>query len=265
MAINIASGFYVGASLSIDERFVLTKTQMKDMNENLIPDVYFCVCSDNGKLYIYNKNNTVDENLGKYRVLEGENTSSIQKEVLPTANTDELNNIYQYIGEDTTDYINGYFYKCIQDESNNYIWKNINVQDSANGVKFNEWEANKDYKKDEYVVKDYKLYKANTDSNLADFDETKFDLIIGNKLQISKQTDDNYNHTITLEDGTTQDLACDKIIQTTGEETIEIIIAKEDSSDGVISNGDIISINKTIKGQEIYSYKYNEEIVDPFA
>lgn len=157
MAINVASGFYVGASLSIDERFVLTKAQMKDMNENLIPDVYFCVCSDDGKLYIYNKNNTVDKNLGKYRAFE---SSSVNQDI---------------------------------------------------------------------------------------------------------EIDDSYIYALTLNDGTTQNLACDKITQINGEETIEIIVSKEVSKDGTILDDDIISIDKTIKGKNIYSYKYNEEIVDPFV
>lgn len=264
MAINIATSFKVGGTLSIDDRFVLTKAEMKAMSDNLIPEVYFCLCSEDGNLYLYNKNNDVDENLGKYRLFSGE-SSTIQKEVLPTASVDELNNIYQYIGTTTSDYINGYFYKCVLDTDNGiYKWENIEVQKSS-GIEFNNWEAGKDYILGDYVVYNNNLYKANVNSNSSTFEESNFDLVIGNEVQTTKQTDDNYTYAITLGDDTTQDLLCDKITQINGEETVEIVIAKEDSSDGSVSNGDIISITKTIKGKEVYSYKYDEEIVDPFA
>ena len=38
-----------------------------------------------------------------------------QLETLPTASADNLNKIYQYVGETTTDYTNGYFYKSTND------------------------------------------------------------------------------------------------------------------------------------------------------
>lgn len=41
--------------------------------------------------------------------------SSIQVSELPTASASELGKIYQYIGNDTADYKNGYFYKCIKE------------------------------------------------------------------------------------------------------------------------------------------------------
>lgn len=38
---------------------------------------------------------------------------AIQVKSLPTASAEELNNIYQYVGETDVNYTNGYFYKCI--------------------------------------------------------------------------------------------------------------------------------------------------------
>ena len=60
---------------------------------------------------------------------------SIQKDILPTASVDLLNKIYQYTGSTTEAYMNGYFYKCIEDPENsgNYIWKQKGVQPSGAG------------------------------------------------------------------------------------------------------------------------------------
>lgn len=41
----------------------------------------------------------------------------------------EENQIVQYIGQTTSDYTNGFFYKCMQEE-NNLIWKNISVSNT---------------------------------------------------------------------------------------------------------------------------------------
>ena len=47
---------------------------------------------------------------------------------------------------------------------------------------FKQWTSGENYLKDEYVVFDYKLYKTNVDINGdIDFDETKYDLIIGSE------------------------------------------------------------------------------------
>lgn len=46
---------------------------------------------------------------------------SIQKEELPVASEEELGNIYQYIGETTASFTNGYFYECIENNGS-YSW-----------------------------------------------------------------------------------------------------------------------------------------------
>lgn len=48
----------------------------------------------------------------------------IQVKKMPVAK--EENQIVQYIGQTTSDYTNGFFYKCTKEE-NNLIWKNISV------------------------------------------------------------------------------------------------------------------------------------------
>ena len=46
---------------------------------------------------------------------------SIQKESLPVASEEEVGNIYQYIGETTASFTNGYFYECIENNGS-YSW-----------------------------------------------------------------------------------------------------------------------------------------------
>ena len=44
-----------------------------------------------------------------------------QLETLPTASADNLNKIYQYVGETTSNYANGHFYKCINNIIQNWF------------------------------------------------------------------------------------------------------------------------------------------------
>ena len=71
MAIDLATGFNIGSKDAIDERQILTLEQMRSLDESIYPDKYFAICKDNGKLYLYNVNNGVDNETGKFRVLEG--------------------------------------------------------------------------------------------------------------------------------------------------------------------------------------------------
>lgn len=53
----------------------------------------------------------------------------IQMSTLPTAASSNVGYIYQYIGDTTNDYIQGYFYQCTYDSENyTYFWREINVQ-----------------------------------------------------------------------------------------------------------------------------------------
>lgn len=72
MAIDIGTSFNIQTNLPIDDRLVLTKAEMLDMNDNIMPSVYLCTCSDDGLLYLYNKNNEVDAETGKFRIMKAE-------------------------------------------------------------------------------------------------------------------------------------------------------------------------------------------------
>lgn len=74
MALQINDSFQINSAVPIDVRLVLSKNEMLNVDENLMPDVYFAICTD-GKFYLYNKTNSVDPSTGKFRVLEGGSSS----------------------------------------------------------------------------------------------------------------------------------------------------------------------------------------------
>lgn len=71
MAINLGGGFHIGSKQPIDDRLVMTKAQMLNINENTFPDVYMCICNDDGAIYTFNINNESNDETGKFRIIEG--------------------------------------------------------------------------------------------------------------------------------------------------------------------------------------------------
>ena len=70
MAINLPSGLNITTIEAVDSRILLTKEQMKNMADAKMPEKYFCICLDDGNLYIYNKSATsIDEVTGKFTLL----------------------------------------------------------------------------------------------------------------------------------------------------------------------------------------------------
>lgn len=74
MAITLPSGFIVTNQQPIDSRLVLSKAEMVATVDARMPQVYMCMCKDDGKIYIYNVDNTVDVSTGKFRKFEGGKT-----------------------------------------------------------------------------------------------------------------------------------------------------------------------------------------------
>lgn len=70
MALFISAPFKRGGAFPVDEDLVKSKAQMRSVNDNVMPSVYFCICEDDGEIYTYKKSNTVDDETGKYRLLE---------------------------------------------------------------------------------------------------------------------------------------------------------------------------------------------------
>ena len=74
MAINLGGGFQIGSKQPIDDRLIMTKSEMINVNENIYPDVYMCVCSDDGAIYTFNINNEANDKTGKFRIIEAGNS-----------------------------------------------------------------------------------------------------------------------------------------------------------------------------------------------
>lgn len=55
----------------IDDKFVLSKAEMLAVSDTVMPEKYFAVCTDDGKLYVYDKNATASAETGKFSVVEG--------------------------------------------------------------------------------------------------------------------------------------------------------------------------------------------------
>lgn len=79
MAININTGFHVGAALPIDDRAYLTKAQMLAVDENIYPDYFLAVCADDGFLYMFDKNmeaGNVSAETGKFKLFSEDASGS---------------------------------------------------------------------------------------------------------------------------------------------------------------------------------------------
>lgn len=108
-AININAGFELGSKQPLDSRQYLTKEQMLNINENIMPDAYFCICKNDGNIYTYNKNNEIDPETGKFRQVNSDVTK-LQYIVMPEITEENKNDVIQYIGDDETEYNKGSWY-----------------------------------------------------------------------------------------------------------------------------------------------------------
>ena len=71
MAISLGTGFSIGSKDLIYDKFVLTKDEMLNINENTYPDQFFALCSDDDTLYTFNISNPVNAETGKFREIVG--------------------------------------------------------------------------------------------------------------------------------------------------------------------------------------------------
>ena len=73
MAISLPNGFKITSTFPIDNRLMLTKAEMRAIKKPTMPDIYLCVCSDDKKIYIYDKSIAVenlDPEIGRFRPIE---------------------------------------------------------------------------------------------------------------------------------------------------------------------------------------------------
>lgn len=65
------NGLDITTAAAVDKRIYLTKAEMLAAEDNFnLPDVYFAVCPDDGKLYLYNVNNVASAETGKFKRIE---------------------------------------------------------------------------------------------------------------------------------------------------------------------------------------------------
>ena len=74
MAISLGTGFSIGSKDLIYDKFVLTKEEMLNINENTYPDQFFALCSDDDCMYTFNISNPVNAETGKFRIVVGSGT-----------------------------------------------------------------------------------------------------------------------------------------------------------------------------------------------
>ena len=74
MAIALGTGFSIGSKDLIYDKFVLTKDEMLNINENTYPDQFFALCSDDDCMYTFNISNPVNAETGKFRIVVGSGT-----------------------------------------------------------------------------------------------------------------------------------------------------------------------------------------------
>ena len=72
MPINFSNGFNITSKEPIDVRLVMTKAEMLAVKKAKMPDNYFCLCSDDGKIYVYDSSAPVDPEVGRFRPASAE-------------------------------------------------------------------------------------------------------------------------------------------------------------------------------------------------
>ena len=83
MGIPLTGSYTLNAKQPIEDRFVFkTVADMTAFKENFLPKVYFCTVEETGKFYVFNKENDIDPDTGKWRELAGGEGGSAKTFVL---------------------------------------------------------------------------------------------------------------------------------------------------------------------------------------
>lgn len=79
--IKLVQGFDIGSPLPIDGRILLSKEEMYRIDDNILPEKYFAICKEDGRLYLYNKTNVTIPEVGKFRLADDTVDERITEEV----------------------------------------------------------------------------------------------------------------------------------------------------------------------------------------
>lgn len=75
----------------------------------------------------------------------------VQVSTMPTASSELLGKIYQYVGTTITSYTNGYFYRCVEGSIlGTYEWQAVNVQEDGGSSVQSDWNQT-DTTADDYI------------------------------------------------------------------------------------------------------------------
>lgn len=65
----VSKPFLYQIAAPVDTRLILTKKEMREANDNYLPDTYFALCKDEGHFYLYNKNSEPNADTGKFTLI----------------------------------------------------------------------------------------------------------------------------------------------------------------------------------------------------
>ena len=131
MSVPVLDNFsYGGRKPNFERDEFATIALMAAYPESKLPTTFIATVDEDGEIYVYNKNNTVDPVTGKWRLYSGATT---QVESLPEAKAAFKDKIFQYVGVTGT-YTNGYFYQCVESSTpGTYEWVPKAVQSGGGG------------------------------------------------------------------------------------------------------------------------------------
>ena len=112
-----------------------------------------------------------------------------------------------------------------------------------------------------YCIDEKALYRFKDGITDNDFVKDSSD----SQLDVEKEEDPTAIETVTI-NGADENILVTKTVQKMGLEETTVLVANQDSSDGSILAGDVVSITKAINGIEIYTYHIldDNELYNPF-
>lgn len=117
---------YKGPKPDFNRQEYPTFEAMRKVYDSRMPQMYLAYCLEDKQVYLYDKDNSWDDLIGKFRPFPGKNFKGIQKERIPAASSEVVHRIYQYVGETDDQFRKGFFYLCAID-SGTYYWQEIDT------------------------------------------------------------------------------------------------------------------------------------------
>ena len=96
---------YIGTQQNFGRDSYTTLAEMKAVVDKRMPDIFTATCKETGKFYIYNKNNEVDETLGKWRELSLDSDEYVTKTYVDTelANKSDIDHTHTTVNGHTVE------------------------------------------------------------------------------------------------------------------------------------------------------------------